>query len=226
MHFLYMLYFALMVLLNSCDSYHLPSRISSKSKLYTSSASINPESESVSSSNNKGLITLPPRVKAMKQKLDREFAQVALPAFVSLAADPLASLVDSMYVGRLPAYDQAGMGIAISAQYSVSKLYNDPLMKTSTSLVAGKEGEELSASVATAVFTALVLGVVQAAIFFFLTGPILSLMGVSATADMRAPALRYLKWRSLGVPATTVLLVSNGIFRGRGDTTTPLYCTA
>ena len=43
---------------------------------------------------------------------------------------------------------------------------------------------------------------------------------------MRMPALRYLKWRALGVPATTVLLVSNGIFRGRGDTTTPLYCTS
>jgi Na+-driven multidrug efflux pump len=43
---------------------------------------------------------------------------------------------------------------------------------------------------------------------------------------MRMPALKYLKWRALGVPATTVLLVSNGIFRGRGDTTTPLYCTS
>ena len=43
---------------------------------------------------------------------------------------------------------------------------------------------------------------------------------------MRGPALRYLKWRAIGVPATTILLVSNGIFRGRGDTKTPLYCTS
>jgi len=37
-------------------------------------------------------------VRALKRKLDREFFTVALPAFVSLAAEPLASLVDSMYV--------------------------------------------------------------------------------------------------------------------------------
>ncbi len=191
-----------------------------------SSIPIQPEPGQDSNSNSNNLDSLiVKRVKLMKNRLDKEFAQVSLPAFVSLAADPLASLVDSMYVGRLPAYDQAGMGIAISAQYSVSKLYNDPLMKTSTSLVAGKEGEELSASVATAIFTALVLGIAQSAIFFFATSPILSLMGVSTGADMRLPALKYLKWRALGVPATTVLLVSNGIFRGRGDTTTPLYCT-
>jgi len=75
--------------------------------------------------------------KVLYRKIDREFAEVALPAFVSLAADPLASLVDAMYVGRLTAADQAGMGIAVSAQFSVAKLYNDPLLKTSTSLVAG-----------------------------------------------------------------------------------------
>lgn len=34
-----------------------------------------------------------------------------------------------------------------------------------------------------------------------------------------------MQWRAIGVPAATVLLVSNGIFRGRGDTKTPLYCT-
>jgi hypothetical protein len=40
------------------------------------------------------------------KKLDKEIAGVALPAFFSLAADPLASLVDAMYVGRLTAADQ------------------------------------------------------------------------------------------------------------------------
>ena len=118
------------------------------------------------------------------------------------------------------------MGIAISAQYSVAKLYNDPLLKTSTSLVAGKSGKDLSTSVATAISTAMVIGILQSMLFFFLAGPIMSFMGVSNLSDMRKPAVSYMKWRALGVPATTVLLVSNGIFRGRGDTKTPLYCTA
>ena len=49
-------------------------------------------------------------------------------------------------------------------------------------------------------------------------------MGVSAGNSMREPGLDYLKWRAIGVPAATVSLVTNGIFRGRGDTTTPLLC--
>lgn len=169
--------------------------------------------------------TSPSELVALRASLDKEFVTVALPAFVALAADPLASLVDAMYVGRLSPENQAGMGIAISAQYSVAKLYNDPLLKTSTSLVAGKSGDELSASVATAVLTAGVIGVMQSLLYFFCAGPIMGIMGVTAASDMRKPAIAYLQWRALGVPAATVLIVTNGIFRGRGDTKTPLYCT-
>jgi putative MATE family efflux protein len=118
------------------------------------------------------------------------------------------------------------MGIAISAQYSIAKLYNDPLIKTSTSLVAGKKGKALSASVSTAILTAIVIGVMQCLVFLLFSEQIISIMGVPLLSPMRSPALRYLKWRAAGTPAATVLLVSIGIFRGRGDTKTPLFCTA
>jgi putative MATE family efflux protein len=117
------------------------------------------------------------------------------------------------------------MGIAISSQYSVAKLYNDPLLKTSTSMVANKKGKELSASVTISIAIASIIGFAQCLIYVFFAGSILSAMSVPATSNMRQPALSYLRWRSLGVPAATILLVSNGIFRGRGDTKTPLYCT-
>jgi hypothetical protein len=42
----------------------------------------------------------------MCRKLDKEIGNVAIPAFFSLTADPLASLVDAMYIGRLTAADQ------------------------------------------------------------------------------------------------------------------------
>ena len=98
------------------------------------------------------------------------------------------------------------MGIAISAQYSVAKLYNDPLLKTSTSLVAGKSGEELEASVATAVVTAAAIGVIQAIVFLCLGKFILGIMGVGAGSEMLEPAVGYLKWRAIGVPAATLSL--------------------
>lgn len=159
------------------------------------------------------------------KKLDGEFLRVAFPAFIGLVADPLASIVDAIYVGKLGPASQAGMGIAISAQYSVAKLYNDPLIKTSTSLVAGKSGEDLSASVSTAILTAVVIGFLQMFVYIFFSNFLMNWMGVNVISDMRQPAIDYLRWRAIGVPAATVLLVSNGIFRGRGDTKTPLFCT-
>lgn len=157
--------------------------------------------------------------------LDRDFARLSFPAFVSLAADPIASIVDVMYVAKLGAVQQAAMGIALSAQFSVAKLYNDPLLKTSTSLVAGKEGESLEKAVASAIITAVVIGITQSLIFLVLGRYILRVMGVGAYSEILRPAASYLKWRSLGVPAGTILLVANGIFRGRGDAMTPLYGT-
>lgn len=58
----------------------------------------------------------------LHKKLDREFVGVALPAFFSLAADPLASFVDGCYVGRLSVNEQAGMGMAINTQVSFTTL--------------------------------------------------------------------------------------------------------
>lgn len=182
----------------------------------TSSASVSPAEETKPSQSD---------LDRLYSKLDREIFSVALPAFFSLAADPLASIVDTIFVGRLGALQQAAMGISISAQYSISKLYNDPLLKTSTSIVAGKSGEELEASVATCIATAIVIGTLQMLLFLFVGGPIMKVMGVGPLSEMRQPALSYLRWRAIGIPAQTVLLVVNGIFRGRGDTKTPFYCT-
>lgn len=142
--------------------------------------------------------------------IDKQIANIAVPAFVSLFADPLASMVDALYIGRLDPMNQAGMGIAISAHYAISKLYNDPLLKTSTSLVAGKDGQDLSASVSTALAIAGVIGILQTIIFVFFGSQILGVMRVPIGSDMRLPALEYLKWRALGVPAATVLLVAIG----------------
>lgn len=161
-----------------------------------------------------------------EQRLDKEFLRVALPAFVSLTADPLASIVDAIYVGKLGPVEQAAMGIAISAQYSVAKLYNDPMLKSTTSLVANKKGADLEAAVATAVVTASVIGLVQTLVFLVLGKTILRGMGVGPGNEMLQPAVGYLFWRALGVPAATLALVTNGIFRGRGDTATPLLCSA
>eukprot|EP00986_Skeletonema_menzelii_P002417 scaffold652_cov142-Skeletonema_menzelii.AAC.4 len=47
-------------------------------------------------------------------------------------------------------------------------------------------------------------------------------MGVGPTSPMHYSAYSYLRVRALGTPAATLWLVTNGIFRGLGDTSTPL----
>jgi len=126
-------------------------------------------------------------------------------------------------------------GVAISAQYSVSKLYNDPLLRTSISLVASGAGraqasgaaeadrlDQLSKAVTCALLLAAIIGAVQALVYTVACAPIIRTMGVATTSEMYLPAVTYLQIKALGTPGATMWLVVNGIFRGLGDTATPL----
>ena len=154
-----------------------------------------------------------------------------------MAAEPLAALVDTAYLGRLGPEVLGGAGVAISAQYAVSKLYNDPLLRTSISMVASKDGktrgsatknsaaeerESLSIEVSSALLLALVVGLIQLVVYTVLAKGITLGMGVTEASPMWHSAVSYLRVRALGTPAATMWLVTNGIFRGLGDTRTPL----
>ena len=169
--------------------------------------------------------TTPLRRRSKKKELDADFLKIACPAFVQFAAEPLARLIDTAYLGRLGANALGGAGAAIAAQYSVSKLYNDPLLRTTISIVAAQEGaepEERANAVSTALLLALVVGVIQGTAFFLLAGPVLRAMSVGPMSPMRSSALGYLRVCSLGAPSVTLWLAANGVFRGLGDTATPL----
>ncbi|EJK68760.1 hypothetical protein THAOC_10034 [Thalassiosira oceanica] len=185
-----------------------------------------------------GEIQIDPGEEAdQKRILNREFATIALPAFFQLAAEPLAGLVDTAYLGRLGPSVLGGAGVAISAQYAVSKLYNDPLLRTSISLVASQDGrsrqqggeasdeskrKSLSIAVSSALLLAFTVGAIQLLLYFTFAGQILRGMGVGPDSPMHHSAYSYLRVRALGTPAATLWLVTNGVFRGLGDTSTPL----
>ena len=149
----------------------------------------------------------------------------------------------SILSGRLGPDVLGGAGVAISAQYAVSKLYNDPLLRTSISLVASIDGQaratadngdkdevtqtveneqKLSIAVSSALLLAFSVGVIQLVVYSLLATSITHGMGLSSSNPMWYSAVSYLRVRALGTPAATLWLVSNGIFRGLGDTRTPL----
>ena len=57
-----------------------------------------------------------PEKEGLKKKLNTEFLSIAFPALIQLAAEPLAGLVDTAYLGRLGPDVLGGAGVAISAQ--------------------------------------------------------------------------------------------------------------
>ena len=136
-----------------------------------------------------------------KRKLTREFFTIAIPAFFQLAAEPLAGLVDTAYLGRLGPEVLGGAGVAISAQYAMSKLYNDPLLRTSISLVASEDGkaagkqddaksksQALSIAVSSALLLAFTVGMIQLVLYFGFASSILRGMGVTQSSSMHYSA--------------------------------------
>ncbi|KAJ4815276.1 Protein DETOXIFICATION [Rhynchospora pubera] len=71
--------------------------------------------------------------------LGREILRIAVPAAMALAADPLASIVDTAFIGRLGSAEIAGVGVSIAIFNQVSKVCIYPLVSVATSFVAEED---------------------------------------------------------------------------------------
>ncbi|XP_010922639.1 protein DETOXIFICATION 44, chloroplastic [Elaeis guineensis] len=72
-------------------------------------------------------------------QISLELVSIALPAVLALAADPIASLVDTAFVGHLGSVELAAVGVSVSVFNLVSKLLNVPLLNVTTSFVAEQQ---------------------------------------------------------------------------------------
>lgn len=72
-------------------------------------------------------------------ELGLEIWSIALPAALALAADPIASLIDTAFVGHLGSVELAAVGVSVSVFNLVSKLFNVPLLNITTSFVAEEQ---------------------------------------------------------------------------------------
>ncbi|KAJ4706436.1 Protein DETOXIFICATION [Melia azedarach] len=74
-----------------------------------------------------------------KDELGLEIAQIALPATLALAADPLASLVDTAFIGHIGPVELAAVGVSIAVFNQVSRITIFPLVSVTTSFVAEED---------------------------------------------------------------------------------------
>lgn len=72
-------------------------------------------------------------------ELGSEIAQIALPAALALTADPLASLVDTAFIGQIGPVELAAVGVSIAVFNQVSRIAIFPLVSITTSFVAEED---------------------------------------------------------------------------------------
>lgn len=149
-----------------------------------------------------------------------------MPALGALAADPLVSMVDTAFVGRLGVTPLGALGVNASIFSMVFVLFNF-LAYGTTPMVARAVGRGDRARAGRLAVEALTLaaiaGTAALASIQLFAGPILTVMG--ATGDLRAPAMTYLRLRAFAGPAVLLITAGHGIFRGWHDTRTPLLIT-
>jgi MATE family multidrug resistance protein len=155
--------------------------------------------------------------------IDRELFAFALPALGGLAIDPLVSLVDTAFIGRLGAAFLAALGINTSlfslAFFGFNFLANATTPMISTAL--GNHDRDQAGKVAVqALVLAWCLGVVITGLLISLATPLLKLMG--ASESLLPLAAQYLQIRALAAPALLTLIASRGILYGHGDARTVL----
>lgn len=161
-----------------------------------------------------------------KTEFDSEISRLAWPALGALAADPLISLVDTAFVGRIGTPELAALGVATAVFLVAFTLFNF-LAYGTTPLIAGALGrgkrDEAAAFGGQAVVVAVVFGVVGAVGLRTFAPSITGLIGGGgATAVL---ATQYVTIRALALPAMLVVTAGHGVFRGFGDTRTPLWIT-
>ncbi|KAL7265622.1 hypothetical protein ACSBR1_003415 [Camellia fascicularis] len=177
--------------------------------------------------------------------LGLEILSIALPAALALAADPIASLVDTAFVGHLGSVELAAIGVSVSVFNLVSKLFNVPLLNITTSFVAeeqalvAKSDDESNQiyqdfvadhqskiflpSVSTSLALAAGIGIAEAVALSVGSGFLMNTMGIPVDSPMRIPAEQFLTLRAFGAPPIVIALAAQGTFRGFKDTKTPLY---
>uniref|UniRef100_A0A0E0DWV5 Protein DETOXIFICATION n=1 Tax=Oryza meridionalis TaxID=40149 RepID=A0A0E0DWV5_9ORYZ len=174
-------------------------------------------------------------------EIKKELLNLALPAIVGQAIDPVAQLLETAYIGRLGPVELASAAVGVSVFNIISKLFNIPLLSITTSFVAEDvsrhDSEQFTSegnissetggrkrlpSISSAILLAAAIGVIEASALILGSEILLSIMGVSHASTMHNPAKLFLSLRALGAPAVVVSLAIQGIFRGLKDTKTPL----
>ena len=151
--------------------------------------------------------------------------ELALPALVASIADPLVSMMDTAYIGRLGKDLLAALGVCTSIFYI--SFYGFLATKTATTTLVASASSKEEAKLVT--LTSLQLGLAAGCLVLLILrmfGPqCLGAMGIDASSNIYPHALKYLTTRCLSAPFFLLITISEGALRGYGDTKIPLLAS-
>jgi putative MATE family efflux protein len=166
------------------------------------------------------------RQDGLNEPTTRRILALVIPALGALAADPLVSLVDTAFVGRLGPTALAALGIDVAIFGFAFALFNF-LAYATTPLVAAARGRgDLRGSgdvVRQAIALGLAIGIGAGAVLAIGAPLLVSLFDPGP--GVAGPAVSYLRIRATALPALLVITAGHGAFRGFQDTRTPLALT-
>ena len=153
---------------------------------------------------------------------DRQIAALAVPALGALAADPLYSLVDTAFVGRLGVAQLGGLAVGVAAFtasfWIFSFLAYGVTPRVARALGAGRPDEAARVGVQ-ALWLAVLLGGVVTLLGSLFGGGIVRAFGASReVAEFAEP---YLRIRVLAAIPVLIAQLGQGYLRGAHDTKTP-----
>eukprot|EP00898_Chlorokybus_atmophyticus_P002656 jgi/Chlat1/3391/Chrsp23S03733 len=160
-----------------------------------------------------------------RSEYDEKIVAVALPSLGALAVDPLASLVDTAFVGRIGAVALAALGPNTSVfhfTFDVFKFFTGATTTLVAQASAQGDREEAGRVVLQSLVLATILGTIAGFTLNRCAGPVLQLMGAGPLhAPLATAAAAYLHPRALAAPVVPMSMVAVGAFRGIGDSVTP-----
>ena len=159
----------------------------------------------------------------MRPTTTRDITRLAVPAFLTLIAEPVFLLVDTAIVGRIDTTALAALGVASSVLLTAASVFVF-LAYGTTAVVARRDGAgDRSGALAGGIdglWLAAGLGAGGAVVLAALAGRFASALGADgAVLDGAETYLRISAW---GLPGMLAVLAASGVLRGLQDTRTPL----
>ncbi len=154
---------------------------------------------------------------------DAEILRLAVPAFLTLAAEPMFLLADAAIVGHLGTEPLAGLGVAAVVLQTAVGLCVFLAYGTTASVARRIGAGDVRGALAQGIdglWLAVLIGVPVTAAGVLAAPRLVRLFG--AEAAVADPAATYLRLAMLGTTPLLLMLAATGVLRGLQDTRTPL----